>query len=77
MSDLSSSLVYSLVTRMSAPVVLVGPDWQEAYEAVRRTIGRVSPQDLLEVQGETLGIDAVRTIESSWLLFLVQGLSTC
>jgi len=63
MSDLSSSLVYSLVTRMSAPVVLVGPDWQEAYEAVRRTIGRVSPQDLLEVQGETLGIDAVRTIE--------------
>jgi len=29
----------------------------------RRTIGRVSPQDLLEVQGETLGIDAVRTIE--------------
>ncbi|HHY43721.1 MAG TPA: hypothetical protein GX508_02610 [Coprothermobacter sp.] len=63
MSDLPSSLVYSLVTRMSAPVALVGPDWQEAYEAIREKIGRVSPQDLLEVQGETLGIDAVRTIE--------------
>jgi len=63
MSDLPSALVYSLVTRMSAPVALVGPDWQEAYEVIREKIGRVSPQDLLEIQGETLGIDAVRTIE--------------
>jgi len=44
-------------------VALVGPDWQEAYEVIREKIGRVSPQDLLEIQGETLGIDAVRTIE--------------
>ena len=63
MSDLHSSLVYSVVTRMSAPVALVGPDWQEAYEVIREKIGHVSPQDLLEIQGETLGIDAVRTIE--------------
>jgi len=32
-------------TRMSAPVALVGPDWQEAYEVIREKIGRVSPQD--------------------------------
>ena len=63
MSDLHSSLVYSLVTRMSAPVALVGPDWLEAYKVIREKIGHVSPQDLLEIQGETLGIDAVRTIE--------------
>jgi len=37
-------------------VALVGPDWPEAYEVIREKIGRVSPQDLLEIQGETLAL---------------------
>jgi len=55
MSDLPSALVYSLVTRMSAPVawwaLMAG-----SLRGHREKIGRVSPQDLLEIQGETLAL---------------------
>ncbi|WP_018962801.1 hypothetical protein [Coprothermobacter platensis] len=52
-----------LVGKISAPIAVVGPDWSDAYVWVKQRIGNVSPQNLLELQEETLGIDAVREAE--------------
>jgi hypothetical protein len=60
-----------LLLSVSAPIALVSPDWEEAYLWVKDHIGFVSAQNLLEVQGDTLGIDAVREVEE--FLSLVPG----
>lgn len=58
-----SSRLEQLVGKISAPIAVVGPDWSDAYAWVKERIGNVSPQNLLELQEESLGIDAVREAE--------------
>ncbi|NPV88387.1 hypothetical protein HPY42_02510 [Coprothermobacteraceae bacterium] len=52
----------NLLERAPAPIAVIGSDWQEAYEVAKEYTKSVSPRDLLVVQGETLGIDAVRDV---------------